>query len=103
MAQVESDPQGGYHIWIAIRMKGLLRSGSITTITGHFDDPKRDIDPMSVIFTFDQDEGGHCKLYGLRLRIDDGRRSHGAAGRDVEGEGEGDRQGWGRRGRGSER
>ncbi|MFO0762596.1 MAG: hypothetical protein U0359_39515 [Byssovorax sp.] len=70
VAQVEAGPQGGHHIWIAIRMKNLLRSGSITTITGHVDDPAVDIAPFQVIFTFDQDEGGYCKLYGLRFQLD---------------------------------
>ncbi len=36
VAQVEAGPQGGHHVWIAIRMKGLLQSGSITAVTGHF-------------------------------------------------------------------
>lgn len=69
-AQVESGPQGGHHIWIAIRMKGLLQSGSITTVTGHFPELNQDIGPFQVIFTFDQDEGGYCKLYGLRFQLD---------------------------------
>jgi hypothetical protein len=70
VAQVEAGPQGGHHIWIAVRMKNLLQSGSITTITGHFDDPLLDVGPFQVIFTFDQDEGGYCKLYGLRFQLD---------------------------------
>jgi hypothetical protein len=69
-AQVESGPQGGHHIWIAIRMKGLLQSGSITSVTGHFPELNQDIGPFQVIFTFDQDEGGYCKLYGLRFQLD---------------------------------
>jgi hypothetical protein len=69
-AQVEAGPQGGHHIWIAVRMKGLLQSGSITSITGHFPDLNQDIGPFQVIFTFDQDEGGYCKLYGLRFQLD---------------------------------
>jgi hypothetical protein len=69
-AQVEAGPQGGHHIWIAIRMKGLLQSGSITAVTGHFPELNQDIGPFQVIFTFDQDEGGYCKLYGLRFQLD---------------------------------
>jgi hypothetical protein len=70
VAQVEAGPQGGHHVWVAIRMKNLRRSGSITTITGFVPDLAFDISPFSVIFTFDQDEGGYCKLYGLRFQID---------------------------------
>ncbi len=69
-AQVEAGPQGGHHIWIATRMKGLLQSGSITSVTGHFPELNQDIGPFQVIFTFDQDEGGYCKLYGLRFQLD---------------------------------
>jgi len=69
-AQVEAGPQGGHHIWIATRMKGLLQSGSITSVTGHFPELNQDVGPFQVIFTFDQDEGGYCKLYGLRFQLD---------------------------------
>jgi hypothetical protein len=31
-----------------------------------------DVGAFSVIFTFDQDEGGYCKLYGLRFQLDTG-------------------------------
>jgi hypothetical protein len=51
-------------------MKGLLQSGSITAVTGHFPELDKDIGPFQVIFTFDQDEGGYCKLYGLRFQLD---------------------------------
>jgi hypothetical protein len=70
VAQVEAGPQGGHHIWVAIRMKNLSQSGSITSITGHFPDLGIDVGPFNVIFTFEQDEGGFCKLYGLRFQLD---------------------------------
>lgn len=69
-AQVESGPQGGHHIWIAVRMKGLLQSGSILAVTGHLPELSQDVGPLQVSFTFDQDEGGYCKLYGLRFQLD---------------------------------
>lgn len=69
-AQVEAGPQGGHHIWIAIRQKNLLQSGSLTRVTGHFPELDLDVSPMQVIFTFDQDEGGYCKLYGMRFQLD---------------------------------
>lgn len=75
--QVEAGPQGGHHVWVAVRMKNLRQSGSITTITGHVPDLDLDIPAFSVIFTFDQDEGGYCELYGLRYQLD-------AGGADIE-------------------
>ena len=29
-----------------------------------------ELSPFTVIFTFDPDEGGYCKLYGLRFQLD---------------------------------
>ncbi len=69
-AQVEAGPQGGHHIWVAIRAKNLRQSGSITSVTGHFPDLNLDVGPFNVIFTMDTDEGGYCKLYGLRFQLD---------------------------------
>jgi hypothetical protein len=73
VAQVEAGPQGGHHIWIAIRVKNLLQSGSITKVSGKFDDLDLDVRPFQVIFTFDPDEGGYCKLYGMRFQVDQER------------------------------
>lgn len=68
--QVEAGPQGGYHIFVAIRVKNLRRSGSITTVSGTVPALGHTLDPLRVIFTFDQDEDGFCKLAGLRFRLD---------------------------------
>lgn len=70
VAQVEAGPQGGHHIWTAVRLKNLTQSGSITSLTGHFPDLGYDVGPFNVIFTFDPDEGGYCKIYGLRFQLD---------------------------------
>ncbi len=68
--QVEKGPQGGYHIWMAVRMKNLLRSGSRTVLTAVSPELARTISPYEVLFTYDPDEGGYCKLSGLRFRLD---------------------------------
>jgi len=68
--QVEQGPQGGHHVWVAIRTKNLHQSGSITSITGHFPDLDIDVGPFNVIFTQETDEGGYCKIYGLRFQLD---------------------------------
>ncbi|AUX25573.1 hypothetical protein SOCEGT47_061210 [Sorangium cellulosum] len=68
--QVEAGPQGGYHIFVAIRLKNLRRSGSITVVGGAVPELGHTLDPLRVIFTFDEDEGGFCKLAGLRFRLD---------------------------------
>jgi hypothetical protein len=70
LAQVEAGPQGGHHIWVALRMKNLRQSGTITSLTGEVPELDMSIKPFTVIFTFDPDEGGYCKLYGLRFQLD---------------------------------
>ncbi len=70
VAQVEAGPQGGHHIWVALRMKNLRQSGTITKLEGRIKELGTDVAPFTVIFTFDPDEGGYCKLYGLRFQLD---------------------------------
>jgi hypothetical protein len=70
--QAERGPQGGHHIWIATRVKNLKQSGSTTTIVGTQPATGVSIPPTVFVFTFDPDEGGYCKLYGLRYQLDNG-------------------------------
>jgi len=69
-AQIEAGPQGGHHIWIAARIKNLKQSGSITEVGAEIPSLGLSITPLKVIFTFDPDEGGYCKIFGLRLQLD---------------------------------
>jgi hypothetical protein len=70
IALVEAGPQGGHHIWVAMRIKNLHKSGSITSVGGEIPDLGLSIPPLKVVFTLDLDEGSYCKLYGLRFQID---------------------------------
>jgi hypothetical protein len=72
VVQAERGPQGGHHLYIALRQKNLHRSGSTTTITGKQPASGVEIPPTSFVFSFDPDEGGYCKLYGLRYQLDNG-------------------------------
>jgi len=70
---LEQGPQGGHHLWIAVRMRNLRQSGSPTTLTAKLvDDPTSPIAPAAYVFTFDRDEGNYCKLFGLRFQLDSG-------------------------------
>jgi hypothetical protein len=76
---LEQGPQGGHHIWLAVRMRNLRQSGSPTTLTAKLvDDPTSPIAPAAYVFTFDRDEGNFCKLYGLRFQLDSGAANLGA-------------------------
>jgi hypothetical protein len=68
--QIEKGPQGGYHVWLAVRMKNLLRSGSRTLIEANVVSTGFALQSYEVGFTFDLDEDGFCELHGLRYRID---------------------------------
>lgn len=70
-AEVEAGPQGGYHIWIGARIRGLRQSGSLTELWGEMAEPDTSLDGGRFVFTLEQDEGGYCKVYGLRLIIAD--------------------------------
>jgi hypothetical protein len=68
--QAQTGPQGGHHIWIAIRMQNLKQSQSTTTVTAVQPGTGATVSPYSVVFTFLPDEGGFCKLFGLRFQLD---------------------------------
>ncbi|HZO15623.1 MAG TPA: hypothetical protein VFB62_20260 [Polyangiaceae bacterium] len=72
LAEIEAGPQGGHHVWVAARIKDLNQSGSITEVGGEIPSLGLSIAPLKVIFTFDPDEGGYCKIYGLRFQLDIG-------------------------------
>ncbi len=68
--QAEMGPQGGHHIWIATRMHNLKQAGSTTTITATQPGTGIVVPSTAYVFTFDRDEGGFCKLFGLRFQLD---------------------------------
>jgi hypothetical protein len=77
MVQAEQGPQGGHHIWIATRQENLKQAGSTTTITSVQPTTGMAGPTTSFVFTFDPDEGGFCKLAGLRYQLDqDGADYH---------------------------
>lgn len=68
--QVEAGPQGGYHVWISARLKNLRQSGTVTEVRGRVVELDYDTPPYSVVFRLERDEGGFCKVYGLRFQVD---------------------------------
>jgi hypothetical protein len=75
--QAEQGPQGGHHIWIAVRQQNIAQAGSTTTITSVQPGTNLAGPRMAFVFTFQPDEGGFCKLSGLRYQLDlDGTDYH---------------------------
>lgn len=70
--RLERGPQGGHHLWIAIRTKNVKQAGSRTAISAVQPETGMKATPAAFVFTFEPDEGGYCKLYGLRYQVDAG-------------------------------
>lgn len=68
----EKGPQGGHHVWIALRMIGVRQTETITTIDMEDLDlsPTVNLNHTRVVYDFNRDEGGHCTLSGLRMQLD---------------------------------
>jgi len=83
--QMEKGPQGGHHVWIAVRQRNLKQSGSTTTITSVVPTTGLVGPKTSFALSFDQDEGNFCKLYGLRYQLDvDGTDYHQFLGKPLD-------------------
>jgi hypothetical protein len=70
--QMEQGPQGGHHIWVAVRQEGIKQSGSTTTLTSVQPTTGVAGPRLAFVFSFQPDQGGFCKLAGLRYQVDIG-------------------------------
>lgn len=68
---LERGPQGGHHLWVALRMKNLTQSGTRTEVSAT-EPGGIQARPAAFAFAYEKDEGGFCKLYGLRYQVDAG-------------------------------
>jgi hypothetical protein len=66
----EKGPQGGHHLWIAVRMKNLRQMGSSVVVSAEQPGTGLKVPPTSFVFPFEPADAGFCKLYGLRLQLD---------------------------------
>ncbi len=69
----EKGPQGGHHVWIALRMIGIRMQGTVTTLDlEDIEDASKpiNINHSRLIYDFSREEGGHCVLPGLRMQLD---------------------------------
>lgn len=68
--KAEAGPQGGHHVWIGVRMKNLGQALTRTLIRGEFPTLGAKVPETAVVFAYGPDEGGYCKLFGLRYQFD---------------------------------
>ena len=72
-----SKARRGHHVWIAVRQENLKQVGSTTTITSVQPSTGTIGSKLAFVFTFERDQGGFCKLAGLRYQLDiDGADYH---------------------------
>ena len=67
--QAEPGPQGGHHIWMAVRMKNLKQYES-TVIVSAEQPGGVSVPATAAAFPFAPDADGYCKLVGLRFQLD---------------------------------
>ena len=81
--QTYRGPQGGHHVWIALRMTGLDRYGSTITITGQQPGGGLSVPPIVYEMAFDPDPAG-CALMGLRFQLDGNQPLAGFLGKPLD-------------------
>jgi hypothetical protein len=70
IVKAEAGPQGGHHVWIGVRMKNLGQALTRTIVRGTVPSTGQKIPEAAFVFSYGPDEGGYCKLYGLRYQFD---------------------------------
>jgi len=68
---IEPGPQGGHHVWLALRVTGLRQMGSTLKVNGFYPDLDYKLPPFSSQVTL-RKAGDHCELYGVRFQVDRG-------------------------------
>jgi hypothetical protein len=69
---IEAGPQGGHHVWLALRVTGLRQMGSILTVEGTFPELSYELLPFTSHVTLRKTAESHCEIYGVRFQVDRG-------------------------------
>jgi hypothetical protein len=67
---IEAGAQGGYHVWLALRVAGLRQMGSRLTVGGYFPDLASEVPPFVSHVTLRKAGEDHCEIYGVRFQVD---------------------------------
>ncbi|MDI3283900.1 hypothetical protein [Polyangium sp. 15x6] len=68
---IEQGPQGGHHVWLALRVTGLRQMGSKLKVGGFYPDLDYELPPFSSQVTLRKADD-HCEIYGIRFQVDRG-------------------------------
>jgi len=72
MLTVECGPQGGHHIWLALRSAKLSQVRTITTISAVQPAPGVSAPATAFAYSWSPGPAGACELVGLRFQLDGG-------------------------------
>ncbi|WP_437578002.1 hypothetical protein [Sorangium sp. So ce887] len=83
---IEAGPQGGHHVWLALRVTGLRQMGSRLRVGGYFRELEFELRPFTAQVTLHRAAGDLCEIYGIRFQVDRGLMVDAVRGRalDVE-------------------
>jgi hypothetical protein len=69
---IEAGPQGGHHVWLALRVTGLRQMGSRLTVEGYFPELELELLPFTAQVTLHKAGEGRCEIHGVRFQVDRG-------------------------------
>lgn len=69
---LEPGPQGGHHVWIALRVAGLRQMGSRLTVGGTFPELAFKLPPARSSVTLRKAADDQCEIHGVRFQVDRG-------------------------------
>lgn len=84
VVSIEAGPQGGHHVWLALRVSGLRQMGSHLKVGGHFPELAYELPPFTSGVTLRKAGKDYCEIYGVRFQVDQGLSVEAVRGRTLD-------------------
>ena len=84
VVSIEAGPQGGHHVWLALRVNGLRQMGSRLTVGGTFPELAHELPPFTSLVALRRAAKGQCEIYGVRFQVDQGLSVEAVRGRTLD-------------------
>ncbi|AUX20078.1 hypothetical protein SOCEGT47_005410 [Sorangium cellulosum] len=84
VVSIEAGPQGGHHVWLALRVTGLRQMGSRLRVGGHYPELGVELLPFSAHITLHRAGQGLCGIHGVRFQVDRGLLVESVRGRALD-------------------
>lgn len=81
---IEAGPQGGHHVWLSLRVRGLRQMGSRLTVKGYFPELAFELRPFTAHITLRKAGEGRCEVHGVRFQVDRGLPVEAVRGRALD-------------------